>query len=72
MKDTNLKADILTAVEAELDIWLQAQSKIADGYEYETMYLEFAHKVNKIILQKSMGQLPGSRNKKNSIAVWEK
>lgn len=72
MKDTNLKADILTAVEAELDLWLQAQSKIEDGYEYETRYLEFAHKLNKIILQKSMGQLPGSRNKKNSIAVWEK
>lgn len=72
MKDTDLKADILTAVEAELDIWLQAQSKIEDGYEYETRYLEFAHKLNKIILQKSMGQLPGSRNKKNSIAVWEK
>lgn len=72
MKEPELKAEILAAVSEELDTWLKDQSKIKDGYEYETKYMQFAQKINKLILEKSMGQLPGSRNKKKLTHVLEK
>jgi hypothetical protein len=67
-----LKTEILSALSSELDSWLESQSKIKDGHEYETTYMLFAQKMNKLILEKSMGKLPGSRNKKNFIRVLEK
>ncbi|MGI0061308.1 MAG: hypothetical protein ACREBA_02515 [Nitrosotalea sp.] len=72
MEPSQIKAEILAAVSEELDLWLEAQSKITEGYEYETQYMQFARRVNKIMLEKSMGQLPGSRNKKKRIPVLGK
>lgn len=66
MNKSELKAAILESVSAELDQWLDKQDKISSGYEYETEFMKVAHSVNKLILEKSMGQLPGSRNKKNN------
>ena len=58
---------------AELDQWLNKQENISSGYEYESEFMKVARRVNKIMLEKSMGQLPGSRNKKNdSIPAWGK
>ncbi len=71
MKKEQIKAEILAAVSAEVDTWLETQSKITDGYKYEHEYMLFAHKLNKIVLQKSMGKLPGSRNKKKLVPVLE-
>ncbi len=71
MQKEQIKAEILAAVSAELDIWLEKQSKITDGHTYEEEYLSFAHRMNKIVLQKSMGKLPGSRNKKKLKPVLE-
>lgn len=67
-----LKAEIFSALSSEIDIWLEKQSTISDGYEYETQFMKVAHKVNTILLEKSMGNLPGSRNKKNFTPVLEK
>ncbi len=72
MQKEQIKAEILSALSAEIDTWLETQSNITDGYEYESRYMLFSRKVNRIVLQKSMGTLPGSRNKKNFIPVWEK
>lgn len=33
MENTRIKAEILSAMEAELDLRLEDQSKITDGYE---------------------------------------
>ncbi len=72
METSQIKAEILSALSEELDQWLEAQSKIKEGYEYESRYLIFAQRMNNIVLQKSMGKLPGSRNKKNCTPVLEK
>jgi hypothetical protein len=65
MNKAEIKAAILESVSAELDQWLDKQDKISSGYEYESEFMKVAQKVNKLMLEKSMGQLPGSRNKKN-------
>ena len=66
-----LKAEILSALSSEIDIWLEKQSTISDGYEYETQYMKVTRKINTILLEKSIGKLPGSRNKKNFTPVLE-
>ena len=65
MNKAELKAAILESVSAELDQWLDKQEKIRSGYEYESEFMKVAQKVSKLLLEKSQGQLPGSRNKKN-------
>ena len=65
MNKSELKAAILEAVSAELDQWLDKQENIRSGYEYESEFMKVAQKVNKLMLEKSQGHLPGSRNKKN-------
>lgn len=69
MSKEQVKAEILSAISQELDIWLEASSKIKEGYEYEERYIAFSRKVNKLMLEKSLGELPKDRNKKNSIPV---
>jgi hypothetical protein len=72
MDKVAIKAAILQSLSEEIDIWLDKQEKITDGYEYEDQFMATAQRVNKILLSKSMGKLPGSRNKKNSSPVLEK
>ena len=72
LSTASVKAEILSALSFEIDNWLEKQSSITDGYEYESQFMKVAQKLNKIVLEKSMGKLPGSRNKKNFIPVLEK
>lgn len=65
MEKAAIKAALLQSLSEEIDIWLDKQEKITDGYEYESQFMLTAQKVNRILLSKSMGKLPGSRNKKN-------
>jgi hypothetical protein len=67
METSAIKADILSAVSDELDTWLAEQAKIKDGLEYEARFIELSRKINHVILLKTVGKQPGSRNKKNSI-----
>ena len=69
MNTSTIKSEILAAISSELDTWLPEQLVIKDGYKYETHFMEFAQKINRTILEKSMGSLPSSRNKKNFIPV---
>ena len=70
MNKAEIKAAILSSMSAEIDQWLDKQENISSGYEYETELMKVAQKVNRIILEQSLGKLPGSRNKKNgSILV---
>ena len=71
MEKEELKTSILSAISGEIDEWLSASEEIKSGYEYEDQFLRRMRKVNKIILEKSMGSLPSNRNKKNSTPVWE-
>jgi len=65
MNKAEMKALILESMSAEIDQWLDKQENIRSGYEYESEFMKVAQKLNKLLLEKSMGQLPGSRNKKN-------
>jgi hypothetical protein len=72
MDKAAIKTAILQSLSEEIDIWLDKQEKITDGYEYEDQFMATAQRVNKILLSKSTGKLPGSRNKKNSSPVLGK
>jgi len=69
MDKTIKKAAILSAISEELDLWLSKENKINDGYEYESEFMKTAHKVNRIMLSKSIGESSCNRNKKNSKPV---
>ncbi len=59
-----LKQTIMQSLSAEIDKWLDQQQTITSGYEYETEFIRVAQRVNKIILEKSLGEQPRSRNDK--------
>ena len=69
MKKEQIKAEILQAFSTGLDEFLADANKIESAYDYEERYLLFARNTNKIVLQKIVGEIPGNRNKKNSIRV---
>ena len=67
-----IKASILNSISEELDKWLEKESKITNGYDYEVEFSKTASKVAHVMLQKSLGEIPKSRNgKKNSRLVLE-
>ena len=72
MEKEDIKQEILKLVGQELDQWLDTQSTIKDGYDYEETFMAVSRKVNEIILTKSFGVLPKNRNKKNSRPVLGK
>jgi hypothetical protein len=69
MKNEQIKAEILQAISSELDEFFKDADKIEGAYDYEERYLQFTRSINRMILQKSIGEIPGNRNKKNSIRV---
>jgi hypothetical protein len=69
MEKSEIKAAILAGISEELDQWLDKKDSISTGYEYETQLLQVAKKMNRLLAEHSMGKMPGSRNKKNSIPV---
>ena len=69
MKNEQIKAEILQVFSRELDELLEDTDQIEGAYDYEERYLLFARNMNRIVLQKIVGEIPGNRNKKNSIRV---
>lgn len=69
MKNEQIKAEIQQAFSKELDELFEDADKIEGAYDYEERYLLFARNINRMILQKSVGEIPANRNKKNSIRV---
>ena len=69
MDKTSMKSAIMSALSEEIDMWLDKESKITDGYEYEDEFMHTARKVNQILLTKSLGSVSSNRNKKNSGPV---
>jgi hypothetical protein len=66
-----LKSEILSAISAELDLWLDKESGIRDGYTYESEFMKTARQVTHLMLSKSLGEVSCNRNKKNFIPVLE-
>jgi hypothetical protein len=69
MDTTTLKEDIMSAISDELDLWLEKESSIQDGYNYEHEFMKTARQVTQILLSKSIGEASCNRNKKNSRPV---
>ena len=63
------KSAILSAISSELDLWLDKEKDITDGYEYENEFIKTTRQINQILLSKSLGEVSCNRNKKNSIPV---
>jgi hypothetical protein len=71
MDKSAIKSVILSAISEELDLWLDKESSISDGYEYEDEFMKTARKINHILLSKSLGEVSPNRNKKNFTPVLE-
>lgn len=69
MENEKIKAEILQALSSELDVLFEDMNKIEGAYDYEERYLLFTRMMNKLVLQKIVGEIPTNRNKKNSIRV---
>jgi hypothetical protein len=77
MDKSTLKIAMLSAISEEIDLWLDKETGINDGYEYESEFIKTAHKINHILLSnastplsnQSMGAVSCNRNKKNFIPV---
>jgi len=42
MDKTSMKSAIMSALSEEIDMWLDKESKITDGYEYEDEFMHTA------------------------------
>ena len=72
MMDKSIKkAALLSAISEELDLWLDKENLIKDGYEYENEFMKTAQKVNQILLSKSLNSSSCNRNKKTPNLFWE-
>jgi hypothetical protein len=69
MDKSSIKTSMLSAISAELDLWLDKESTIEDGYQYESEFMKTALNVNRILLSRSLGKVSSNRNKKNCIPV---
>ena len=66
MDKSALKSAMLSAISEELDLWLEQENTINDGYEYENEFMKTAQKINRILLSKSLGTVSSNRNKKKT------
>jgi hypothetical protein len=66
MDNTQIKQQLMASFEQELDIWLSEKDNIKDGYEYETRLVRHHQNIGQMLMRLSVGDIPASRNKKNS------
>lgn len=69
MEKEQIKKEMQAALWAEIDQWVEEKDAIQDGYEFEDRLLQRFHNIGKMMMQKSVGEVPVSRNKKNSARV---
>ncbi|HEU5364388.1 MAG TPA: hypothetical protein VFU62_02590 [Hanamia sp.] len=63
------KEQLIEAISAHYDE-LNDLNKIDNFYDYESTFINIWGRVGQEVLEKSLGQLPGDRRKKNSNRVW--
>jgi hypothetical protein len=64
MDKSAVKEAMLSAISGELELWLDKESLIKDGYDYEEEFIKLTRRVNHILLSKSLGEVSPNRNKK--------
>ena len=70
MDKATMKAEIMSAISEEVDLWLDKEKNIKDGYEYEDEFMKTAHKVCQAMLSKSLGEISSNRKKKESSDLF--
>jgi hypothetical protein len=70
MKKEQIKQEMKAAICAEIDQWMDEKDAIRNGYEFEERLLTRFRNIGSVMMQKSVGEVPGNRNKKNSARVW--
>ncbi len=61
---TRIKEAIMQRLSEAVDQWLEKEPTLSNGYEYETEFIGFSRRLNKIVLEESLGEVPGGRNGK--------
>lgn len=69
MEKEQIKQEMKAAICAEIDQWMEEEGAIRDGYEYEERLIQRVRNIGKVLMQRSVGVVPGNRNKKNSAPV---
>jgi hypothetical protein len=64
---TQLKAAIMQRLSEEVDLWLDQEPTLTTGYEYETEFIGFSRRLNRIVLEESLGKVPKGRNGKKKF-----
>lgn len=64
---TQLKETILQRISEELEQWLTKEDNLKSGYEYETEFISVSRRLNKIVLEESLGKVPKGRNGKKKF-----
>jgi hypothetical protein len=64
MDKAMVKAAMLAAISDEIDLWLDKEGGIKDGYEYEEEFMKTARNVSRALLLRSLGETPRGRNGK--------
>jgi len=72
MDKSTLKSIMLSAISEELDLWLDKTITITDGHEYESEFMNTAHKINHILFTKSLGEVSSNRNKKKTPYLFRR
>lgn len=55
---------ILRSIRTELSDFLEIESKITSGFEYEARVIEMSRNFGKAVIEQSQGKIPKSRNLK--------
>ena len=64
---TQIKEAIMQRLSEEVDQWLDKEASLTSGYEYETAFISVSQRLNRIVLEESLGKLPASRNGKKKF-----
>ena len=51
----------------EVDLWLDQEPTLTTGYAYETEFIGFSRRLNRIVLEESLGKVPKGRNGKKKF-----
>jgi hypothetical protein len=65
-----LKTAMLAAISEELDLWLEKEETINDGYEYESEFIQTMRNISHTLLSKRVGAVSSNRNKKKTPHVF--
>ncbi len=61
---TQIKEAIMQRLSEEVDQWLDKEATLTSGYKYETAFIGVSQRLNRIVLEESLGKAPQGRNGK--------